>query len=107
VLVVNNVRDIPTDRAAGKMTLAVRFGPRFARGEYIALLAVAFATPLGLWLAGLLGPFWWLSWAALRVAFKLGLDLHFADGRALNPLLGKTARLALLFAVPFAASIVL
>jgi 1,4-dihydroxy-2-naphthoate octaprenyltransferase len=107
VLVVNNLRDIPTDRAAGKMTLAVRFGPRFARIEYLGLLAVAFATPLGLWLAGFLGPFWWLSWAALRVAFRLGLDLHLADGRALNPLLGKTARLALLFAVPFAASIVL
>ncbi|MBA3413997.1 MAG: 1,4-dihydroxy-2-naphthoate polyprenyltransferase [Chloroflexia bacterium] len=107
VLVVNNLRDIPTDRAAGKMTLAVRFGPRFARAEYLVLLAVAFATPLGLWLTGVLGPFWWLSWAALRVAFRLGLDLHLAEGRALNPLLGKTARLALLFGLPFAASIVL
>jgi 1,4-dihydroxy-2-naphthoate octaprenyltransferase len=107
VLVVNNLRDIPTDRIAGKRTLAVRFGPNFARAEYVALLAVAFVAPLAMWLVGLLGPFWWLSWAALRVAFKLGLDLHFADGRALNPLLGKTARLALLFAVPFAASIVL
>lgn len=107
VLVVNNLRDIAADRVAGKRTLAVRFGPRFARAEYLVLLAVAFATPLGLWLGGLLGPFWWMSWAALRVAFKLGIDLHQAEGRALNPLLGQTARFTLIFAIPFAVSIVL
>jgi 1,4-dihydroxy-2-naphthoate octaprenyltransferase len=107
VLAVNNLRDIPTDRFAGKRTLAVRFGPNFARAEYVALLAVAFVAPLAMWLVGLLGPFWWLSWAALRVAFKLGIDLHLAEGRALNPLLGQTARLTLLFGVPFSASIVL
>jgi len=107
VLVVNNLRDIATDRAAGKRTLAVRFGPRFARAEYVALLAIAFATPLVMWLLGLLGFFWWLPLAALRPAAKLGLELHVADGRALNPLLGRTARLALLFALPFAAGIVL
>ena len=107
VLVVNNLRDIATDRVAGKRTLAVRFGPRFARAEFLALLALAFAAPLVMWLLGLLGFFWWLPWAALRPAAMLGIDLYRSDGRALNPLLGRTARLALIFAVPFAVGIVL
>ncbi|MDO4790949.1 MAG: 1,4-dihydroxy-2-naphthoate polyprenyltransferase [Buchananella hordeovulneris] len=41
VLMVNNLRDIPTDSAAGKRTLAVRIGPRWARISFAALLAVA------------------------------------------------------------------
>ncbi|MDQ3982742.1 MAG: 1,4-dihydroxy-2-naphthoate polyprenyltransferase, partial [Actinomycetota bacterium] len=41
ILVVNNLRDIPTDAAAGKKTLAVRLGPRGTRRLYAALLAGA------------------------------------------------------------------
>ena len=43
ILVVNNLRDINTDRAAGKMTLAVRLGPRRGRWEYVALIGFAYA----------------------------------------------------------------
>ncbi|HVV83555.1 MAG TPA: 1,4-dihydroxy-2-naphthoate polyprenyltransferase, partial [Kofleriaceae bacterium] len=52
ILVVNNLRDREQDARAGKRTLAVRFGRRFALGEYAALLAVAHAVPLGLAAAG-------------------------------------------------------
>lgn len=46
LLVVNNLRDIPTDREAGKRTLAVRIGDARTRVFYLALLVVAVATPL-------------------------------------------------------------
>ena len=42
LLVVNNLRDIPTDRVAGKRTLAVRLGDRHTRWLYVALVAAAF-----------------------------------------------------------------
>ena len=42
LLVVNNLRDIPTDRAAGKRTLAVRMGDSPTRVLYVALVVVAF-----------------------------------------------------------------
>ncbi len=45
ILVVNNLRDIPTDRAAGKRTLAVILGAPATRVEYALLLAVSFAVP--------------------------------------------------------------
>lgn len=46
VLVVNNLRDIPTDRLAGKRTLAVRMGDRASRALYIACVLLPFALPL-------------------------------------------------------------
>jgi 1,4-dihydroxy-2-naphthoate octaprenyltransferase len=107
ILVVNNLRDIPTDRAAGKRTLAARFGPAFARREYTALLVAAYLMPLLLWAPGLIGGWWWLAWLTVPLAWRLAGQVATTDGRALNPLLGQTARLTLLFAVPFAASIIL
>ncbi|MGH4027044.1 MAG: 1,4-dihydroxy-2-naphthoate polyprenyltransferase [Pseudonocardiaceae bacterium] len=48
VLVANNLRDIPTDSATGKHTLAVRLGERRTRSAYTALVAVPFVVSLGL-----------------------------------------------------------
>ena len=48
ILVVNNLRDRVTDAGAGKRTLAVRFGRGFAIGQYRALIAVSYLTPLAL-----------------------------------------------------------
>ncbi|MFM9106727.1 MAG: 1,4-dihydroxy-2-naphthoate octaprenyltransferase, partial [Chloroflexota bacterium] len=107
ILVVNNLRDAPTDRAAGKRTLAVRIGPGATRAEYLLLLAAAFVTPPALGLSGAIGPFWWLPLLTLPAATMLARDLYRSEGRALNPILGRSARFALLFAVPFAAGIVL
>src|SRR5205085_6759141 len=52
ILVVNNVRDIDTDRRAGKRTLAVRFGRERSRHMYATMLALTFAAPVVIWLAG-------------------------------------------------------
>ena len=46
VLVVNNLRDIPTDRAAGKRTLAVRIGEKWTRALYVVCVVLPFAVPL-------------------------------------------------------------
>jgi 1,4-dihydroxy-2-naphthoate octaprenyltransferase len=107
VLVVNNLRDIDTDRAAGKRTLAVLWGPAGARREYAALLALAYLTPLVGWLVGLMPVWALLAWLSAPVAWSLTGRLWAASGPALNPLLGATARLAVLFAVPFAIGLLL
>lgn len=99
ILVVNNLRDIDTDRRAGKYTLAVRFGRTGARMEYGFLLAVAYVTPFLLWLGG--GSVWiLLPLVTVPAALRLGRTIQNADdGPTLNAALAGSARLALLYAL--------
>jgi 1,4-dihydroxy-2-naphthoate polyprenyltransferase len=53
ILLVNNYRDAVTDAKAGKRTLVVRLGPRFARWQFASALGIAAATPVGLGAIGL------------------------------------------------------
>jgi len=107
ILVGNNLRDIETDRAAGKRTLAVRFGRRGARAEYIGLLAVAYGALPVLWLAGLLSVWWWLPWLSLPLAVQLVRRVLRETGPALNAVLTGTARLHLFFGALLAVAVLL
>jgi 1,4-dihydroxy-2-naphthoate octaprenyltransferase len=107
ILVVNNLRDIPTDAAAGKRTLAVMMGRRATAVEYAILLAAAFAVPIGLMLAG----FGIVQLLPLLSAPLVGPLLRtvreFREPRQLNSVLKGTARLDLAFGVLFAAALAL
>lgn len=106
ILVVNNVRDLDGDRAAGKRTLAVQLGRGGTRTEYGLLLAIAFGVPLALWLRGSLSVAALLPYATLSLAWRtLGTVLTHEDGPSLNGALIDTARLHGLFGLLFAAGI--
>jgi 1,4-dihydroxy-2-naphthoate octaprenyltransferase len=107
ILVINNLRDIDTDRMAGKRTLAVRIGRGASRWEYAALIVVAYAIPLVMWASGLSQPGPLLAWTTAPLAILLVRRVWEGSGRALNPVLGGTARLCLWFAVTFGAGIIL
>ncbi len=107
ILVVNNLRDVETDRVAGKRTLAVRLGAPATRAEYALLLAAAYLTPPLLWLTDLLSAWWWLPWLTLPLAAALVRRVARETGLALNARLAGTARLQLLFGLLFAGSILL
>jgi 1,4-dihydroxy-2-naphthoate octaprenyltransferase len=98
ILVVNNLRDRHTDAKAGKRTLAVRLGRGAGQAEYVALLVCTFATPVALVLFHAARPWALLSLLSLPLAAP-PLKLVFgAEGAALGPALGGTARLQLVFA---------
>ena len=105
ILVVNNLRDRATDARAGKRTLAVRLGRRATLVEYAALLAVAYAVPLGLALSG--GALWLalpLATAPIAAA-RLRELAGAADGPAFNRCLAATAKLLLLHGALFAGGL--
>jgi 1,4-dihydroxy-2-naphthoate polyprenyltransferase len=107
LLVVNNLRDIPTDEAVGKVTLAVRLGEVRTRGLYVALVAAAYVLLVPLVVVTSEG---WLALAAvsLVVAWK-GIERvrHAAIGPQLIVALGHTAQAQLLFAVLLTVGFVL
>jgi 1,4-dihydroxy-2-naphthoate polyprenyltransferase len=105
ILIVNNLRDIDTDRRVGKMTLAVRLGRRGTRLEYLVCVAVAYVVVLGLGLSGMVGAWWWLALLSLPLAVWLVRYVNRTEGRGLNQALKRTGQLHLLFGVLFAAAL--
>ncbi len=102
ILTVNNLRDIDGDRAAGKRTLAVRFGGGFARAEYVmAILSGGVGIPI------FLAMRYAHAYAALAALVVLPAIpcirtvLTSKDGAALNKVLARTGQLLLLFAALF------
>lgn len=96
ILVVNNVRDIDGDRAAGKLTLAVRFGRGAGRNEYALLLGLAFGMLPYLWFRFGRSMFVLLPILLLPRAVALVRTLRTrVDGPSLNAALAGTAQLLL------------
>jgi 1,4-dihydroxy-2-naphthoate octaprenyltransferase len=93
LLVVNNLRDIPTDARVGKRTLAVRMGVRWTRVQYLGLIVVLFAAPPLLVLR--FGAPVTVLWAMLAapLAVEPLRRVMRREGAALNVALAGTARL--------------
>jgi len=106
ILVVNNVRDLETDRRAGKRTLAVRLGRARTRNLYAAMLTAAFLTAPLPWLLGSMRAWLLLPWATGPLALRLVRVVRTrSDGPALNGALAGTGALQLLFCLLFSAGI--
>jgi len=106
ILVVNNVRDKDEDATTGKRTLAVRFGYRFARAQFVALLVLAYAVPV--WF--LLRPGYAVAVALPYLTLPYGIAitrtmLTETAGEVLNPTLERTGRLLAGYAVLFAVGL--
>lgn len=106
LLLVNNIRDIDTDRRAGKRTLAVGLGRKRARLLYATLLLASYPIALIPWLAGALPA--WLALPWLTIPLALGCVRSVSsrtDGPSLNAALARTGMLQLVFCVLLAAGI--
>ncbi|MCB0209892.1 MAG: 1,4-dihydroxy-2-naphthoate polyprenyltransferase [Anaerolineae bacterium] len=107
ILVVNNLRDIDTDRVAGKKTLAVRFGEQATQIEYFLLLGLSYIIPPLMWLLGL-APIWvLLTWLSIPMIKPLHHLIMHEKGRPLNMALAGTARLELVYSVLLSLGFVL
>jgi 1,4-dihydroxy-2-naphthoate polyprenyltransferase len=108
ILVVNNLRDIETDRKAGKRTLAVRLGRDATRVQYTILVLGAYPVAAALWLSGASSAWAMLPWLTIPLGVKLVREVWRGEGGpALNIALRQTAGLHLLFGILLAAGFVL
>jgi 1,4-dihydroxy-2-naphthoate octaprenyltransferase len=99
ILVVNNLRDIPTDRKSGKNTLAVMLGARATRIEYVSLLVGAYAIPVILWLSSLISGWIMLPLMSIPMAMLIVRIIYVSEGPDLNRALAMTANLSLVFSL--------
>ncbi len=101
VMLVNNIRDITSDFAAGKVTLACRLGPSNSRWLYAVLLLLPFILlPFNPYLP-------WLNSVLLPLHLSLSWLIRKRTGRELNTQLGQTSLLVLLWALGYFFSFIL
>lgn len=98
ILVVNNYRDIDTDRKANKRTLAVRMGPTLTRGHYFFLVAGAYVIPV-IWSIQTGRAWVLLPLITLPLGIKMIRALFTRTGTALNPVLKGTGQLHLIYGI--------
>jgi 1,4-dihydroxy-2-naphthoate octaprenyltransferase len=105
LLMVNNVRDIPTDSAVGKRTLAVRIGAARSRTLLVAVIVVALLLPS---VGAVVRSLPWLvmiTLVTIPLAIAPLLVIRSAEGRALVPALIGITRLQLLFGIVLAGAL--
>lgn len=108
ILVVNNVRDLESDRRAGKRTLAVRLGRERARTLYALMVYGAFVSAPVPWVAGRLSAWLLLPLLLLPAAVALARTVRVhADGPTLNVALARTGMLQLVFCVLLSVGLLL
>jgi 1,4-dihydroxy-2-naphthoate polyprenyltransferase len=106
ILVVNNVRDMDSDRRAGKRTLAVRLGRERGRLIYALMVYGAYVVAPLPWLAGSLSPWLLAPWLTLPLAVRLVRTVReHADGPTLNEVLAQTGMLQLAFCLLLSAGV--
>ena len=108
ILVVNNVRDVDTDRRAGKRTLAVKLGRDRARLLFTSMIVLTFLAPLVTFALGGLTAWLLVTLAALPLAVPLIATVSSrTDGPALNGALAGTGRLLAVFSLLLCAGVLL
>jgi 1,4-dihydroxy-2-naphthoate octaprenyltransferase len=108
ILVVNNIRDIDTDRRASKRTLAVRLGRERTRTLYAVMIYLAFLLTPVTWIFGPMKPWMLLPWLTLPIAAPIVRTVrNRTDGPSLNGALAQTGMLQLSFCMLLSAGLLL
>ncbi|NPV56057.1 MAG: 1,4-dihydroxy-2-naphthoate polyprenyltransferase [Anaerolineae bacterium] len=98
ILVVNNIRDVVSDKRAGRKNIPVLYGRRAGEKEYLVMLAIAYLVPLAMFFILHLQPWVLVTYLTLPVAIKNFRELkRTPDGKLLNLQLAKTAQMVFVY----------
>ncbi|CAB4535581.1 MAG: 1,4-dihydroxy-2-naphthoate polyprenyltransferase [Actinobacteria bacterium] len=101
ILAINNIRDRAQDELVGKKTLAVRLGDLKARRVFVTLLVLAHGAAIAT-----LIPAAMLTLLMTPMSYSISkLVLSGVSGKDLIPVLGRTGKLQLMFAIVFALAL--
>lgn len=107
ILVVNNYRDIEEDKSNGKYTLAVKYGHRFTRFQYIGFMIVSYLILFVVYYTFKQSWVVFLPLLSLPIAIRLMWMIYKYKGTALNKTLELTAKLSAIYGILFAVGIIL
>ena len=107
ILVVNNLRDVDTDKLSGKRTLAVRLGKYFSKIQYSLLMLLPFILPIYLWWISENEISLLLTVFAIPLSFHLIKQIFSLTGSDLNLVLSRTARFLIIFTVLLSTGLVI
>lgn len=107
IMVVNNLRDIDTDRKAGKNTLAVILGRTKTIMEYKTLIVLSYVIPLAMFASGSARMSIFFPLLSFPMALKLVKEVDRMTGQSLNVLLASTAQLSLFYSLLFSLGLIL
>jgi 1,4-dihydroxy-2-naphthoate octaprenyltransferase len=108
ILVVNNIRDVDSDRRAGKRTLAVKLGRRRARAMFAGIIYLAYLLAPVTWWLGPTSAWMLLPWLTLPLGAGLVRVVHNrTDGPSLNGALAQSGMLQLAFCMLLSAGLLL
>jgi 1,4-dihydroxy-2-naphthoate polyprenyltransferase len=107
VLVVNNYRDIDEDKLNGKHTLAVKWGEKFTRLQYVVFTVISYAILLVVYFTYKQELIIFLPVLSLPLAIKLIKMIYTLEGKELNKTLELTAKLSAIYGILFALGILL
>jgi len=106
IMVVNNLRDIETDKKAGKNTLAVILGRKKTILEYRVLVGLSYCIPPGIYFGTDFGMAILLPLATGSLGWSLGKKVGLLTGKNFNNLLAATAGLSLTYSLLFSLGLV-
>ncbi|MGZ5595006.1 MAG: 1,4-dihydroxy-2-naphthoate octaprenyltransferase [Usitatibacter sp.] len=108
ILIIDDIRDRDFDAVKGKRTIAVRWGAKWSRAEFLALLLLACLVPFGLWLSPGFDAWALLPLLTLPYAASTARDVLTRDGyEALLPVTPKAGRLLLSYSILLAVGVAL
>jgi 1,4-dihydroxy-2-naphthoate octaprenyltransferase len=100
ILIVNNIRDIETDRRAGRRNIPVIFGRKGGEIEYAMMIGIAFLAPVILVFFNRSTPWVFICWIALPLAITLLRKITISEiGPGFNKILANTAQLLLFYSL--------